>query len=212
MSFISQVCACSVVYVYMYCLVLSCLVLSCLVLSCMCSCMFVCIVFYCIFLYIILGHGAQEDGQTFLIPCKKNKKKNIMDATIMLGRWTERLNKLPGRHVFILDCCRDDDDDTSFKSKGGSPSGFSAKGMPELPQGSKAAQFALLLGCDPGEVSLAGRDENDLSVLTKALLNHLKRGANLAVMQIEVINDAFTVSNGKQRAWYNASLRSQFEF
>eukprot|EP00457_Paulinella_chromatophora_P008560 gb/GEZN01008599.1/.p1 GENE.gb/GEZN01008599.1/~~gb/GEZN01008599.1/.p1 ORF type:complete len:202 (+),score=17.93 gb/GEZN01008599.1/:167-772(+) len=151
------------------------------------------------------GHGLQEEGETYLVPTGEVFGETE-DWAVSLGRLTKRLNKLPGRHIFILDCCRYDQKDEAFKkNNSGELPIFKS---PELPAGSKAAQFLFLMGCDPGAEAIAG-GKGKLSILTEAVLEKFHKGAGVISICPEIVGLVKTLSKGEQRAWFNSSFESE---
>lgn len=170
------------------------------------------------------GHGEYSPSQCrqYIVPVMKNKKDADKNG-VMLLEWREKLDKLPGRHVFIMDCCRsegEDDDDPTYKGQkaklsfspcSSSPSSYqemSSKGLHQ--KGRKSvAQVYTLWGSDPLHSCYAG-GPTELSVLTKALLKHLKRGTTLEDVARKTTQSVSR--SGSTRCWSEHCLYTVFQF
>jgi uncharacterized caspase-like protein len=157
-------------------------------------------------LFYFSGHGAQANGENFLIPTNNDSirveedlKQQAVSAKTTLAMM-ENTNP-EGMNILILDACRDNPYRDGEKSL--------SKGLARVknaPKGSFIAHAA-----DEGQKALEG-DGNGL--YTTHLLKVLKNAKHKRIEDVfmEIRNSVVDKSGGKQEPWYQASLRMPFCF
>ncbi len=156
-------------------------------------------------LFYFSGHGAQVNGENFLLPVNNKRfrkeqdlKGNAVSAQNMLAMMQD-VNK--GVNLLVLDACRDN------PYRGSEKSGARGLAQMENPRGSLVA-FATA----PGQVALDGDGYNGL--YTAHLLSALKNAKHKRIEDVfmAVQSPVVEKSNGKQEPWYQASFRKPFCF
>ncbi len=118
-------------------------------------------------------------------------------------------------YIIILDACRADENDLTWKTKGGgadAPPAF-GKALSSHVRMPKNSQYALIFSSDPGTVSFANDTANGNSFFTAALLNHIKHDEMpLEPMMKQVIKEIREKSNNRQRPWIYSCIDEEFHF
>ncbi len=155
-------------------------------------------------LFYYAGHAVQIEGSNFLIPIGANieeegdVKYKAVDLNHVLDVMGNAGNKLS---IIILDACRDNPYAKSFRS--------STRGLAIV--GKSPSDTLIAYSTSPGQTAMDGSGRN--SPYTRALLDNMAV-PGLSVEQIfkKVRNDLVSMTNGKQRPWYMASLGVDFYF
>ncbi|CAM2726784.1 unnamed protein product [Rotaria socialis] len=169
----------------------------------------------CILIYFS-GHGMEQHGKNYLVPIGQ-----VCDPEfdcICLDTMLRKLNRSGDSilNVIILDACRADKDNNTWKTTGANAEECSEPAYGKaltsnvcLPTGS---QFALIFSSDPGTVSF-GSDAGENSFFTSALLNHLVT-PNLILEEVmhRVQKELLERSSKRQRPWLNSCLGEAFYF
>ena len=151
------------------------------------------------------GHGAQIDGQNYLIPVDAplelaaNVKYNSVAANELLERMADAEN---GLNIIILDACRDNAFTREWRS--------ARRGLAPPP----FAQGALIAySTAPGEVALDGAEGSHNGVYTKYLLKHItQRGLTVEALLKKVRDEVQRETKGQQSPWEASSLVGDFYF
>ncbi|CAF1931260.1 unnamed protein product [Rotaria magnacalcarata] len=167
----------------------------------------------CILIYFS-GHGMEQNGKNYLVPIEK-----VCDPEfdcVCLDTMLKQLNRCGDNilNVIILDACRADKDNNTWKTKGANAEECSepayGKALTSYVRLPTESQFALIFSSDPGTVSF-GSKAGENSFFTSALLNHLIT-PNLTLEEImrNVQNEILEKSSKRQRPWLNSCLREPF--
>ena len=125
------------------------------------------------------------------------RRQSLFDVIMrMFGNFTSTVN------LILLDCCRENELNGTFKKSKGSDG--HAKGFGKsLRSTSRNAEFLVGSACDPGTLALPN-DAARNSRYTEALLRHLPvAGRTLEESMKEVTKDVFKDTAKKQRPWYS---------
>eukprot|EP01048_Picozoa_sp_COSAG05_P025536 COSAG05_NODE_6540_length_940_cov_1.834721_1_plen_274_part_10 len=113
-------------------------------------------------------------------------------------------------NLVFLDCCRDNELDTTFKvtkaaSGGRGKSTITGKGI----RAPAKTQFLIGLACDPGTVALTEKGARN-SYYTAALLRQLPvPGRAVVVTMQEVLADVLRSTDDGQRTWYECCMTEE---
>ncbi|OAD19016.1 peptidase C14 caspase catalytic subunit p20 [Candidatus Thiomargarita nelsonii] len=152
------------------------------------------------------GHGAQIKGENYLIPTNNdriNDEIGIQNYTVRLSEIVQRMEKAKnGLNIIILDACRND----PFRWKVAERS--LSKGLAET----RADGILIAFATHPGATASDNSYENN-GLYTKYLLQGIRTPRLTIESMFKRVREAVVrVSNGKQKPWYNASLRGEFCF
>jgi hypothetical protein len=161
-------------------------------------------------LFYFAGHGAQVNGQNYLLPVdntrikdERDLKYHAVDADKILERMEVAQNNV---NIMVLDACRDNPYQGS--KRGGTQRGLAYM---QSPSGSIIA-FATDKGKTAADTSMGGRN----GLFTKHLLDVLKTAPQqhqrIDDMFMQVRNAVIQESGGTQEPWYSASLKEPFCF
>ncbi|HDN27073.1 MAG TPA: caspase family protein [Thioploca sp.] len=155
-------------------------------------------------LFYFSGHGAQVNGQNYLIPVNNNdiKENNLGQHAVSAQSVLAMMREVnTGMNLLILDACRDDPYQGSQKSN--------TRGLARMtpPRGALIAFAAA-----PGQPALDGDGRNGLytSHLLKALDNAEHKRIEDVFMEIR--DPVYKQSNRRQEPWYQATMRTPFCF
>ena len=163
-----------------------------------------------VFLYFS-GHGEESAGSTYLIPSDFGPGV-LRDDAVNLNHIMSELNKKNCHltNIIVLDCCRADDDDATWKggSKGASKGLIAESVMDCVERGDSlcvrlpsSGQFFIAYSSDPGTVSFESHRERN-GWFTGCLLAHLLTPGLSLFKVLNLTADALSKkSRGKQRAW-----------
>ena len=118
------------------------------------------------------GHAVEHEGINYLLPVEMEsmKEEDYKDQAVSVDEIMNMLSKFTATvNVMLLDCCRENDLNETFKGGNGIDS---AKGFgSNLRAKGKDSEFLIGLACDPGTVALANENAPN-SHYTEALLSH----------------------------------------
>jgi hypothetical protein len=159
-------------------------------------------------LFFFSGHGVEYGGVNYLLPLgmTSDNKEDLPEEGVSVDV-IMRIFSTPTSavNVFLLDCCREDDLNVTFKSKGYANTGTKGMGK-NFRSSSKNAEFLVGLACDPGTLALPNEASRN-SRYTAALLKHLPvKGRDLLMSMREVTADVFRDTQKKQRPWFESCL------
>jgi tetratricopeptide (TPR) repeat protein len=154
-------------------------------------------------LFFFAGHGIESEGINFLIPIDA-KLEDPEDARLQgisldlvlseMKRYQTKVN------LVYLDACRDN----PFRS-------WSRGGNRSFTQVGRLAQSTkVYYATQPGDVAQNGNDRN--GIFTKALLNHLIKGAEIEDVMREVTIEVMRLTNQKQLPYSAGTLLTKFDF
>ena len=150
------------------------------------------------FLFHFSGHGAMMEGQLFLVP---NDFAGGSHQLVPINEWMKVLNNREGgRNILILDCCRSDSSDDTFKGRSISSTPLTGPSIPPA----KRAEFYIMFACDPGDSAFESRE---LGYFTESLLEHLNKGEDLILLG-QKVNKTLSEKSPKQRSWVQHSFRT----
>lgn len=155
-------------------------------------------------LFYYAGHGIQAYGSNYLIPvgAKIKKESDIKYRAIDAGRILDEMgNAGNDMNIFILDACRDNPFNRSFRSAGRGLSIISA-----APRGT-----FITYSTSPGNVAADGKGRN--SPYTESLLKHISTpGLPIEHVFKRVRQDLGGKTKGQQIPWELSSLSGDFYF
>src|SRR5215510_7462457 len=154
-------------------------------------------------LFYYAGHGAQVNGENYLIPVDAviTKEEEVeyesVNAGFVLAQMANAANKL---NIVILDACRNNPFARSFRSQ--------TRGLAQM---SAPAGTIIAYATEPGSVAADGKGKNGL--YTEELL----KAARSPGLKIEDVFKQVRVgvrnrSQGKQTPWESSSLEGDFYF
>jgi uncharacterized caspase-like protein len=174
------------------------------------------------------GHGLEQDGRSYLLPVDytrpTGKEKGNKSALDLEAHRVSKLNSAgcsDTMNIIMLDCCREDEDNSIYRNAFGSSGTRSSSGDEcfRTAAGHCAAdssQFLLAFGSAPGTVSLEfGKD--DFGVFTGKFLEVLKEshggGEDFHEIFRQVTIKVSDATKGLMEPWYNAGgLKRRFYF
>jgi len=170
----------------------------------------------CIGVFFYSGHGCEMGGDNYLVPIGADVQRpaDVEDEYIKLNWILKSLNGESTTSTFciFLDCCRDNDEDMTWKSKlkgsaasrGLTDAGLAMK-SPGGAAGASMSSFAIGFASNPGTVAMANSKGRN-SRYTEALLRHLPTRQDLALLYRDVAADVEEATGNQQRPWLNVSL------
>ncbi|KAG2484078.1 hypothetical protein HYH03_017097 [Edaphochlamys debaryana] len=155
------------------------------------------------------GHGAERGGTNIL--CTVDGDTININSDIL-----EPINHRANNAivVLLLDCCRFNESDPTFKTRSAAGQQVLVQQMAERMQRAADShtrtfkgknQFLIGYGCDPGSVSV---EKNHEGVFTSSLLKHIGRPRPIQLMALDVRRDV--ISEQTQRCWFNDSTTEEF--
>src|SRR5262245_8295997 len=154
-------------------------------------------------LFYFAGHGAQVNGENYLIPVDAviTKEEEIeyesVNAGLALAQMASAANKL---NIVILDACRNNPFARSFRSQ--------TRGLAQI---SAPAGTIIAYATDPGSVAADGKGKNGL--YTEELLKAMRvPGLKIEDVFKQVRIAVRNRSQGKQTPWESSSLEGDFYF
>ncbi|EDX82332.1 GUN4-like family [Synechococcus sp. PCC 7335] len=153
------------------------------------------------------GHGAQAEGENYLIPlgASLTRQSDVRYEALALGRVLDAMEESESQvNLIIVDACRDNPFYRRWRS--GSRSRSVERGLAsEIPPEGTILSFST----GPGNVADDGKGRN--SPYTASLLRHiLNEGEDIAAMFRRVRTDVIRETDGKQRPWYTETLVGSF--
>ena len=156
-------------------------------------------------LFYFAGHGAQVNGQNYLLPIDNEKiqeEEDLKYNAVSASRILERMGKTKTTlNIIILDACRNN----PYR---GVPRGL--RGLSSMQSSGSIIAFATASGKSASDSSKSGRNGLFTSHLLKALKNAHNNHQRIDDMLMQVQNAVSNESNNKQVPWYMASLSSPF--
>ena len=155
--------------------------------------------------FFFSGHGVDHEGVSYLLPLGMTSydEKDLPEEAVSLDAIMRMFNGFTSTVILmLLDCCREDDRNGTFKSKGSNGQGTKGFGEHVRSTG-RNAEFLVGSACDPGTSAYSDNAARN-SRYTEALLRHLPvAGRRLEESMKEVTKDVFKHTGQKQRPWYN---------
>ncbi|MBP7341892.1 MAG: caspase domain-containing protein [Smithellaceae bacterium] len=155
-------------------------------------------------LFYYAGHGIQAGGTNYLIPvgAKIKKESDLRYRAVDAGRILDEMqNAENGMNIVILDACRDNPFNRSFRS--------ATRGLSIISAAPKGT--FLTYSTSPGNVAADGRGRN--SPYTEALLRHMGTpGLPIEHVFKRVRQDLAARTGGRQIPWELSSLSGDFYF
>src|SRR5215475_9835930 len=154
-------------------------------------------------LFYFAGHGAQVNGENYLIPVDAviTKEEEIeyesVNAGLVLAQMTSAANKL---NIVILDACRNNPFARSFRSQ--------THGLAQI----RASSGTIIAyATEPGSVAADGRGRN--GIYTEELLKAMRSpGLKIEDVFKQVRVAVRNKTQGKQTPWESSSLEGDFYF
>ena len=176
------------------------------------------------------GHGLEQDGFSYLLPVdytkpdtgtgKEKENKSALGLEVHLISKLNSAGCSDTMNIIMLDCCREDDENSTYRNVFGSSGTRSSSGSECFRSAAghcaaDSSQLFLAFGSAPGTVSLEfGKDE--LGVFTGKFLEVLKESQGSEdfheiFRQVTIkVSDA---TKGLMEPWYNAGgLKRRFYF
>lgn len=154
-------------------------------------------------LFYFAGHGAQVNGENYLVPVDAviTKEEEVeyesVNAGLVLAQMASAANKL---NIVILDACRNNPFARSFRSQ--------TRGLAQI---SASAGTIIAYATEPGSVAADGKGKNGL--YTEELLKTMRTpGLKIEDVFKQVRVAVRNRSQGKQTPWESSSLEGDFYF
>ena len=146
------------------------------------------------------GHGREVKRVNYLEVSPGIKKFAHVEG-VALDRLFSQMNYVNCRYNFVvLDACRYDKDNATWKKNKVQGLTPTTKGVnPASCSAPTQGQFLTLYACDPGTVAQDGGDEDRNSVMTAALLKHLKKGVGETALVKRVRQDVLAATSSMQK-------------
>jgi len=154
--------------------------------------------------FFFSGHGVEFQGVNYMLPLemRSTDEEDYHHEAVSVDFISRELSNFTATvNVVLLDCCRENDYNSTYKANKGA-GGCRSKGFgANFRSPGRNAEFLIGLACDPGCVALP----NDLarnSIYTEALLRHLPiAGRKLEDTMKAIRIDVFNTTCKKQRPW-----------
>lgn len=163
-----------------------------------------------------LFRGSLFQGRNYIVPIHKGKDITPEYDFICIDDIIKRLNeKKDTTNVLILDACRAEEQNRTFKKSGfatGRDAPAFGKSLSNRFGVPADAEYCIIYSCDPGTTSLgSGSGEN--SLFTAALLENIAEpGMDIEKVVKETSKTLKSLTDGKQRCWSNSCLSESFFF
>jgi len=155
-------------------------------------------------LFYYAGHGAQVDGENFLIPVRYDIQhdEEVEDEAIRVNTvLTYMQNSGTRMNIIILDACRNNPWASSDRS--------ATRGLAQIYAEGSGSLIAYSTA--PGSVASDGDGENGL--YTQELLEAMQTpGLEIGLIFRRVLTNVKKISNGEQIPWTSASIEGEFYF
>jgi len=158
--------------------------------------------------FFFSGHGVEYAGVNYLLPLHmQSKDEEDYEHDALSVDWI--VKELSGFsavvNVLLLDCCRENEKNNTFKMAKGTGGGSKGMGS-NFRSTARNAEYLIGLACDPGTVALAN-DKSTNSRYTAALLEHLPvPGRPLEDSMKEVTRHVLKNTQKQQRPWSHSCL------
>jgi len=146
------------------------------------------------------GHGKELCGENFLFPVDTFNRGIKLNKVLRMVNKQSQTQAPSSVFCCLLDCCRENLTDHTFKSPGPVPC-HGGMGFPSLQGASMAIGFAT----NPGDVAKSCPTSRN-SFYTAALLDHLPKWMDLCLMHRQVAADVMAATQNQQRPWLNSTL------
>ena len=155
-------------------------------------------------LFLYAGHGLQVSGQNYLLPvdAKLSSENDVDFESIALNLVLRQMEREAKTSLVLLDACRDNPLARNLARNMGTRSSQIGQGLAEVKTG-----VGTMIGfsTQPGNVAQDGTGRN--SPYAGALIKHLETpGQDIGSVLINVRNDVFKATNGRQVPWEHTSL------
>ena len=155
------------------------------------------------------GHGAQVDGENYLLPVDMDVPKTKSDIELSALRVDDLVNSIrsPTKIIF-LDACRDNPAlfKNLVKGRGAVATGLAPADASHLSRIKPGGGVFIAYATDAGSVALEGG--GDHSPFTQALLRNLKKPISIDDMFSLVTREVALTTKGLQRPYKYASLEN----
>jgi len=165
-----------------------------------------------VFLLWCSGHGGQSGADQFFLPTNVTSS-NVKDL-LNIRAFFNTLIKQPGRkagiNILILDFCRCDLASCGFPLAPPSKPSTPFPDPSAVP--SSSAQTVLIFSCDPGGPGWATTDRSQPAFLSRAVLEHMKKGSSLHAIIPLIQNTCMALAHRHgchQTCWHESSLRDK---
>jgi formylglycine-generating enzyme required for sulfatase activity len=155
-------------------------------------------------LFYYSGHGAQTEGQNYLLPVDADiqdvdeMRYKALDAESVLAKMRSAGNKL---NIVVLDACRNNPFPGSARS--------SEKGLSIVKV--KVPESVIVYATDPGSIAADGSGRN--SPFTAAFMVSMKEpGLDITMMMKRVTSRVLAETDGAQTPWVSMNLTRDFVF
>jgi uncharacterized caspase-like protein len=155
-------------------------------------------------LFLYAGHGLQVSGQNYLLPvdAKLSSENDVDFESIALNLVLRQMEREAKTSLVLLDACRDNPLARNLARNMGTRSSQIGQGLAEVKTG-----VGTMIGfsTQPGNVAQDGAGRN--SPYAGALIKHLETpGQDIGSVLINVRNDVYSATNGRQVPWEHTSL------
>ncbi len=155
-------------------------------------------------LFLYAGHGLQVSGQNYLLPvdARLSSENDVDFESIALNLVLRQMEREAKTSLVLLDACRDNPLARNLARNMGTRSSQIGQGLAEVKTG-----VGTMIGfsTQPGNVAQDGAGRN--SPYAGALLKHLETpGQDIGSVLINVRNDVYSATNGRQVPWEHTSL------
>lgn len=192
------------------------------------------------------GHGEEENNGLYLLPTDYNPAPKppvvgdtevyhtLTSGAVSLNWIMMSLNNARSGlvNIIILDCCRENVNDQTFRNRVLADSDGCARSMGDsdyrprgdgtdestspssaTPPNDGDGQFFIAYASDPGLQAMEVRQQRN-GIFTSALLTQLRAKPEQAIhdVMIEVNEAVYTRTKGKQRPWVNNTIRKAVSF
>jgi uncharacterized caspase-like protein len=169
--------------------------------------------------FFFAGHGKEANGENYLLPIEyraPNASNQEREEDMAIDLNANLLKELNGNgvghqhtlNIVMLDCCREDPTNDTFRSRGGFGGAGSLRGLCMNTRGATSrtgsSQFLIAFGSAPGTVCIEYKEDRN-GAFTQAFLLILKQKSHLPVETFwkQVTNKVQIRTEMKQKPWVN---------
>jgi uncharacterized caspase-like protein len=170
--------------------------------------------------FFFAGHGKEANGENYLLPIEyrapdaSNQEREEDMAIDLNANLLKELNGNGVGHqhtlnIVMLDCCREDPTNDTFRSRGGFGGAGSLRGLCMNTRGATSrtgsSQFLIAFGSAPGTVCIEYKEDRN-GAFTGAFLRVLKQKSHLPVETFwkQVTNEVQIRTKRKQKPWVSS--------
>eukprot|EP00696_Hemimastix_kukwesjijk_P009196 gnl/Hemi2/21659_TR7218_c0_g1_i1.p1 gnl/Hemi2/21659_TR7218_c0_g1~~gnl/Hemi2/21659_TR7218_c0_g1_i1.p1 ORF type:complete len:504 (+),score=108.77 gnl/Hemi2/21659_TR7218_c0_g1_i1:84-1595(+) len=158
------------------------------------------------------GHGMEQGGINYLLCVDADFPLDLSKHSVSFSYMQQNLNqKANTTNIIILDCCRENPLDKTFKSFTPGKKKTVSQGLahPEARREGASAEFLFAYACDPGTVARADEDsESPNSPFTASLLKKMTRPhRTVHDLLHRVTRDVHRNTGGQQVPWQSSNFR-----